>query len=327
MTFFSLFDTYNITSFFHRINVLWCFHFYLFAANNTLSSFSLLVTDLPGRFARISPRYCVYQLLLAFNVDDKKQYIISRQKNDKDSEGWYVQRVRGIIGSTPLTITDHVRKHVNALHAFKEAFVKAECSDIIIRDLLQLLRPFPSDFSPGDKVYYKRPDNQKWKGLGTVIGHDGPVSFVRYGGTLVRVHKCRLQNAPLMDSSADHYKDNLATHARKEDDENQIKNDISGEQEQNIETEPPNYNFGKEDYGINNQIDIQDNIYRRDPTRQQSITFKPGCRTSYTDQNSNDKIKAEVLSRTEKSSGRKEIGIISSIPNLHNWKGERYLWI
>ena len=123
------------------------------------------------------------------------------------------------------TMSEHVRKHINALHASKEAFVKAECSERIRRALRKQIHSSSREFSPGDKKYYKRPDSQKWKGPGTVIGQDGPVVFVRHGGTLVRVQKCRLQSAPLLDSSTDELKDRHATLDRKEDDENELKKD------------------------------------------------------------------------------------------------------
>ena len=100
------------------------------------------------------------------------------------------------------------------------------------------------------------------------------MAFVRHGSTLVRAHKCRLQNAPLLGSSTGHLTNNIPTHARKEDDENQLINDISVEQEDDSDNEPPNDNFGKEDDVIKNQMDIEENINRRDPTRQKNITVK-----------------------------------------------------
>ena len=202
------------------------------------------------------------------------------------------------------TLSEHVRKHINALHASKEAFVKAECSDRIRRALRKQIHSSPREFASGDKIYYKRPDNKKWRGPGTVIGQDGPVVFVRHGGTLVRVHKCRLQNAPLLESSTDHLKDSLTVPERKEDDENQLKKDQPVELDDS-ETELSSNNDEKENDGINSQIEIQDNTHRRDPIMQHNITVKPGSRISYTDQNSNDKIQAEVLSRAGKVSGCK----------------------
>ena len=79
------------------------------------------------------------------------------------------------------TMSGHVRKHINALHASKEAFVKAECSETIRRAWHKQIHSSPREFSPGDKIYYKRPDCQKWKGPGTIIGQDGPVVFERHG--------------------------------------------------------------------------------------------------------------------------------------------------
>ena len=42
----------------------------------------------------------------------------------------------------------------------------------------------------GDKVFYKRPNEDGWRGPGRVIGQDGVV-FVQHGSQLVRVHVCR----------------------------------------------------------------------------------------------------------------------------------------
>ena len=42
-------------------------------------------------------------------------------------------------------------------------------------------------FQTGDKVYYKRDNDHKWKGPGKVIGQDGKISFIRHGNIYVRV--------------------------------------------------------------------------------------------------------------------------------------------
>ena len=42
-------------------------------------------------------------------------------------------------------------------------------------------------------MFYQRSSSEEWKGPGTVLGQDGAVVFVRYGGTYVRVHRCRLR--------------------------------------------------------------------------------------------------------------------------------------
>ena len=50
-------------------------------------------------------------------------------------------------------------------------------------------------FSVGDEVYYKRDDSHEWKGPGKVIGHDGPVVFIRQGSRYIKAHTCRVQHA------------------------------------------------------------------------------------------------------------------------------------
>ena len=137
------------------------------------------------------------------------------------------------------------------------------------------------------------------------------LSLKGMGGTLVRVHKCRLQSAPLLDSGTDELKDRHATLDRKEDDENELMKDKPVEQDDS-ETEPSNDNVGEEDDGINNQVEIQDSSHRRESIKQQSITTKPGCRISYTEHIGNDNIQAKVLSRAGKASGSKR--------NWHNIK-------
>ena len=49
-------------------------------------------------------------------------------------------------------------------------------------------------YTTGDEVYYKRSDNNKWKGPSKVIGQDGPVVFIRHGGQLVKAHICHIQS-------------------------------------------------------------------------------------------------------------------------------------
>ena len=107
----------------------------------------------------------------------------------------------------------------------------------------------------------------------------------------------------MLNSRTDDLKDRHTTLDRK-DDENELKNDRPAEHDDS-ETEPSNDNGGKEDDGMSSQVEIQDNTHRNNPIKQQNITVKPGCRISYTDQNSNDKIQAAVLSRVGQASGSK----------------------
>ena len=42
-------------------------------------------------------------------------------------------------------------------------------------------------------MFYKRPNENEWRGPGRVIGQDGVIVFVRHGSQLVRVHVCRMR--------------------------------------------------------------------------------------------------------------------------------------
>ncbi|CAG2192303.1 unnamed protein product [Mytilus edulis] len=88
------------------------------------------------------------------------------------------------------TMSKTMGKHLVGLHEARKAFVASESSEKIRRALRKQVRPSGEKFRNGDKVYFLR-DNQ-WKGPGTVIGQDNVVVFIRYGGTYVRVHKCRI---------------------------------------------------------------------------------------------------------------------------------------
>lgn len=90
------------------------------------------------------------------------------------------------------TISQNFAKHLNALHSSRRAFIQAESSERIRPALRHKIRASGECFQQGDRVYYKRDDDLKWKGPGIVIGQDGKVVFVGHGSIYVRVHPCRL---------------------------------------------------------------------------------------------------------------------------------------
>ena len=83
-------------------------------------------------------------------------------------------------------------RHLNALHATRQAFIITESSrklKLALRKQTQQTRYF---FEPGLEVYFKRNINQKWRGPGIVIGQDGAIVFTRQG-LLYKVHCSRIQ--------------------------------------------------------------------------------------------------------------------------------------
>ena len=103
--------------------------------------------------------------------------------------------------------TDILRQNLEALHMAREAFIKAENAERLRRAARTNTR-FANDpvYTTGDVVYFKRADNKKWHGPGTVIGREGSQILIKQGSYYVRVHTCRVMHAKKQRDS----KENLA---------------------------------------------------------------------------------------------------------------------
>ena len=66
-----------------------------------------------------------------------------------------------------------VAEHLSSLHLARKSFIMAESSEKIRRALRKQTRQTGAVYTTGDEVYYKRSDNNKWKGPAKVIGQDG----------------------------------------------------------------------------------------------------------------------------------------------------------
>ena len=91
------------------------------------------------------------------------------------------------------TTSEVVSDNLNAMHSARKAFIASEASEKIRRALRHNVgKSVDVKYITGDSVYYKRKDDAKWKGPGTVIGQDGQQVLVKHGSVYVRVHPCRL---------------------------------------------------------------------------------------------------------------------------------------
>ena len=72
----------------------------------------------------------------------------------------------------PPSGSDLVRTHLNAMHSARQAFIQNESSEKLRRALLHQVRPSGEKFCPGDVVLYRRNQDDKWRGPGTVIGQE-----------------------------------------------------------------------------------------------------------------------------------------------------------
>ena len=142
---------------------------------------------------------CDWETALAWSVCAKNSLISS-----KDFSPY--QLVLGRNVNLPTVLSDKlpalegqterltVAEHLSSLHLARKAFIMAESSEKIQRALHKQTRQTGAVYTTGDEVYYKRSDNNKWKGPAKVIGQDGPVVFIHHGGQLVKAHICRIQS-------------------------------------------------------------------------------------------------------------------------------------
>ena len=86
-------------------------------------------------------------------------------------------------------------KHLNALHASRQAFIESDSSMRIKRALRHKIRASQQVFERGDKVFYKREGSVRWSGPATVLFQDGKIVFVRHGMYYYRVSVNRLIKA------------------------------------------------------------------------------------------------------------------------------------
>ena len=89
-------------------------------------------------------------------------------------------------------ISPELENHLSAMHSARRAFVKAESSEKIKRVIRHPVRSCEQIFQNGDKVFYKREDNPRWRGPGKVLGHLGSIVYVIHGSRLVRCASCRV---------------------------------------------------------------------------------------------------------------------------------------
>ena len=95
--------------------------------------------------------------------------------------------------SAPKIIADNLK----AKDAAWEGHINRDANERLRRALLHQVREDDiAGLENGDRVFYKRQGEDRWRGPANVIGRDRKVILVRHGVFLVRAHACRLQKSP-----------------------------------------------------------------------------------------------------------------------------------
>jgi transposase InsO family protein len=198
------------------------------------------------------------------------------------------------------TNSEILATHLNSLHAARKAFIESETSERVRRALRSKVRASEQRFEHGDRVYYKRDQENKWLGPGKVMFQDGCVVFVRHGGTFVRVSPNRLIKAG---EEIFHKPDKCENNRGEEFEDTKVKTkencsgvyEILGKNEQSTEQNEVN------DENIDvNQIDANGH----DMGTGQNLNLKKNDMIRYRVSEQSDWIDAEVLGRGGKITGK-----------------------
>ena len=95
-------------------------------------------------------------------------------------------------------------KNLEAMHATREAFIKAEKCEKLKIALRTKIRTIDRIYKPGDYAFYKRENDPEFKGPAKVIFQDGKIIWLRHGSYCCKVSINRLQ--PVSDELARGYR-------------------------------------------------------------------------------------------------------------------------
>ena len=118
-----------------------------------------------------------------------------------------------------------LRDNLTAIHATREAHMKAESCEKLKRALKSKVRTFDHTYQHGDYVYFKRERQEGWEGPARVVFQDNKVILVRQGGFFYKVSANRIKPAhddliqelklqKLVDYHPDKYTSNTKIHAK-----------------------------------------------------------------------------------------------------------------
>ena len=89
--------------------------------------------------------------------------------------------------------SERVAEHISAMYSARKHQMEKDADEKIRRALAHKTRDVMSkEVVQGDKVYYKRDKDNRWKGPATVIGTDRKIIFLRHGGYQIKCHITRV---------------------------------------------------------------------------------------------------------------------------------------
>ena len=197
------------------------------------------------------------------------------------------------------TSSEVFAKHLNALHAARKIFIQTEAEERIRRALRNKVRASEQIFENGDRVFYKREGRERWLGPGKVVFQNGKVVFVRHGGIFVRVSPNRLQKVTnyLTENDTEAEQDN-------KDSENKENTDSTTGKSEEIPTVTEELNEDNTQIIQNTPARTREHTEDIQAIQRSKQKLKVNDIIQYKLKNANDWIKATVIGRAGKATGR-----------------------
>ena len=96
-----------------------------------------------------------------------------------------------------VTTSRYIRDHLNVLSKSRQAYLSIESSDRLKRALKAKTRLYSGPYSAGERVYFRKGDDDEWHGPGVVLGMDSRTIALKHGGSIFKVHESRVRRSPV----------------------------------------------------------------------------------------------------------------------------------
>ena len=124
------------------------------------------------------------------------------------------------------TSSEIVANNLNAMQTARKEYLKSEASEKLNRALKHQVRTYGDVvYQIGELVYFRRKDDDKWKGPAKVVGIDGKQLLLKQGSGSIRVHSCKVKHVNQYErseieerSEADESKKNISSTVESDDD-------------------------------------------------------------------------------------------------------------
>ena len=217
-------------------------------------------------------------------------------------------------GYENVTKSEEYAKNITALHLAREAFIKAESSQVLKKALKNRIHTKGDNVEQGDTIYYKKGNQRNWQGPDKVIAVNGKKLFIDKGSHVATVNRddavvqgeefwsfdkeedakeeeMRVETTSRSDVSPQH--DNEHDHSEEHSNDSEKDKEISSEKEHTEEIVSEGDNITQ-----SNNVSQTTRLSARDSKRGDKLRFSvEGC---------DEVIEGQVLSRGGKVGGKYE---------------------